>query len=124
MGDQTGAAAGGMISMLISLAILIFYIVCYWKIFTKAGKPGWAILIPIYNVIVFLQIAGKPGWWVILMFIPLVNIIFGIIALVGFCENFGKGVGFVLGLIFLAPIFIPILAFGDARYQPAQPAAG
>jgi hypothetical protein len=57
-------------------------------------------------------------WWVILMLIPFVNIIVLIIALVGLARNFGKGAGFALGLVFLAPIFYPILAWGDARYQP------
>jgi hypothetical protein len=67
---------------------------------------------------VLLKISGKPMWWVILMLIPFVNIIVLIIAIVGLARNFGKGAGFALGLVFLAPIFYPILAWGDARYQP------
>ena len=88
-----------------------------WRVFTKAGKPGWAIIIPIFNLYVFLKIAGKPGWWVILLLIPVVNIIFGIIALINFSANFGKGGGYVVGLIFLPFIFYPILAFGNSTYS-------
>ena len=84
----------------------------------SAGEPGWAAIIPIYNFIVLLKIAGKPVWWFILMLIPFVNFIVAIIAALAVAKNFGKGTGFGLGLAFLAPIFYPILAFGDARYQP------
>jgi len=90
-----------------------------WKVFTKAGKPGWAVIIPLYNAYVFLKIAGKPGWWLILLLVPLLNVIVGIVATVAFARNFGKGIGFVLGLIFLPFIFYPILAFGDAQYLGA-----
>ena len=108
------------------LVLLILVIAGMWKVFVKAGQPGWAILIPIYHIYVFLKIAGKPGWWLLLMLIPLVNIIVGIIAAVAFAQRFGKGGGFVVGLIFLPFIFCPILGFGDAQYSPpiaAAPAA-
>ena len=88
-----------------------------WKIFTKAGEPGWAAIIPIYNFYVMCKIAGKPGWWVILMLIPFVNFIILILVAIGLAHSFGKGSGFGLGLAFLNVIFLPILAFGDARYQ-------
>lgn len=100
------------------LAVIVFVIAAWWKVFTKAGKPGWAAIVPIYNLIVILEIAGKPLWWILLMLIPLVNIIVGIIVYVAFARNFGKGVGFALGLIFLGFIFFPILAWGDAVYRP------
>lgn len=104
------------IGILIELALIIFMAVAVWKVFTKAGEPGWACLIPIYNSYVLLKIAGKPGWWLILLFIPLVNVVVGIMALVGLAENFGKGGGYVLGLLFLPFIFYPMLGFGDAEY--------
>jgi hypothetical protein len=89
-----------------------------WKVYTKAGKPGWAVIIPIYNVIVMLEIVGKPWWWLLLMmFIPVVNIIFVIWMINLLSKSFGKGVGFTLGLIFLSFIFIPILGLGNAKYQ-------
>ncbi len=97
--------------------IAILLIISFWKIFTKAGKPGWASIIPIYNVIVFLEIIGKPWWWLLLYLIPVVNIIFGIWALNLLSKSFGKEVGFTIGLIFLSIIFIPILGLGSAAYK-------
>ena len=97
--------------------ITIIVIVALWKIFEKAGKPGWASIIPIYNVIVLLEIIGKPLWWIILLLIPLVNIIFGIWAVNLLSKSFGKNEGFTIGLIFLPFIFYPILGFGDAKYE-------
>lgn len=99
-------------------ACIVFYIAALWKVFTKAGKPGWAAIIPIYNAIVMLQIAGKPVWWVILLLIPLVNVVVAIMMYIAFARNFGKGVWFALGLAFFSIIFIPILAWGSAQYQP------
>lgn len=92
-------------------------IAAIWKVFTKAGKPGWAAIIPIYNLVVLLQIVGKPIWWIILMLIPIVNIIIQIIVTHQLSKSFGKDVGFTLGLIFLGFIFFPILGFGDAKYM-------
>ena len=112
-----GVGAGGGLMLIVQLVVPIIMIVAMWKVYTKAGQPGWAILIPIYNVYVMLKIAGKPGWWLILLFIPIVNIVIGIMALAGLADNFGKGGGFVVGLIFLPFIFYPILAFGSAKYQ-------
>jgi hypothetical protein len=103
-------------------ALLILVIAGMWKVFTKAGEPGWAAIIPIYNFLVLLKIAGKPMWWIILMLIPFVNLVIAIIVMISLAKNFGKGAGFALGLIFLPPIFYPILGFGSARYSP-QPSA-
>jgi len=111
------AAAGiGMVGIIIYFAIIALMIVSMWKVFAKGGQPGWACLIPFYNIYVMLQVAGKPGWWLILFFIPFVNFIMIIITLAGIATNFGKGVGYVLGLIFLPIIFWPMLAFGSAQY--------
>lgn len=99
------------------VAIVILMIAAIWKVFTKAGKPGWAAIIPIYNLVVLLQIVGKPIWWIILMLIPIVNIIIQIIVTHQLSKSFGKDVGFTLGLIFLGFIFFPILGFGDAKYM-------
>ena len=115
---MNGLLAGGIgFLLIIELAVAFIMIAGMWKVFTKAGQPGWAVLIPIYNAYVLLQVAGKPGWWLILMLIPIINIIVGILAIAGVAANFGKGTGFVLGLIFLPFIFYPILGFGDAVYQ-------
>jgi ABC-type sulfate transport system permease subunit len=112
-----GAAATGGIVLIIQLIVITLMIVTMWKIFTKAGQPGWGILIPIYSTYVMLKVAGKPGWWLLLFFIPIVNIVIGIITLVAIAENFGKGGGFVVGMLFLPIIFYPILAFGSAEYK-------
>ena len=116
--DPAYAANGeyGAGTVIFALAFTILLLVAWWKIFTKAGEPGWASIVPIYNVFVWLRIAGKPGWWIILLFIPLVNIVISIMVTIGLAQAFGKGAGFVLGLIFLPFIFYLILAFGDARY--------
>lgn len=118
---QTGTGIGMFV--FIELALAVFMIATLWKIFAKAGKPGWACLIPIYNLIVMLEIAGKPVWWFLLFFIPVVNLVIMILVLAGLATNFGKGGGFVVGLILLPIIFYPILAFGGAQYRiPAPPA--
>jgi len=105
------------IVIVIYLAIIILMIISMWKIFTKAGKPGWACIIPIYNIIVLLQIIGKPWWWLLLFCIPIVNIVFVIWMTNLLSKSFGKEVGFTLGLIFLSFIFYPILGLGDSKYN-------
>lgn len=113
------AAAGmGIVGTIFMLAFVVLMIASMWRIFTKAGKPGWAAIIPIYNFVVMLQIAGKPVWWIVGMLIPLVNFIVMILLCVGIAKAFGKGVGFAIGMLILGPIFYPILAFGSATYTP------
>ena len=108
---------GGILLILIVIALSLFLIVSFWKVFVKAGQPGWGIFIPIYNIYLLLMIAGKPGWWLILYLIPLVNIVIGILVAIDIAKNFGKDSTFGLGLVFLGFIFYPILAFGSATYQ-------
>lgn len=98
------------------IAVIVFYIICMWKIFVKAGKPGWSSIIPIYSSLVQLEILGRPWWWLLLLFVPLVNIVIAIIMIFDMAKVFGKDTGFGFGLLFLSFIFIPILAFGDAQY--------
>ena len=116
--DDASAAGMGIGGMLFMLVFIVLMIASLWKVFTKAGEPGWASIIPIYNTIVMLKIAGKPWWWFILLMIPLVGFVIAIIAVIALAKNFGKGAGFALGLVFLPFIFFPILAFGDATYSP------
>lgn len=101
---------------MIIIAAFVLIIASMWRVYTKAGRPGWAALIPIYNVYILLKIAGKPGWWLLLVMIPFVDIIIEILIDVGVAKRFGKGIGFAVGLIFLPFIFFPILAFGKAEY--------
>ena len=107
----------GPFGTLVVIAIIAVMIVAGWKLFTKAGEPGWASLIPIYNIIVYLRIAGKPVWWIILFIIPFVNFIVALFVALGVAKNFGKSTGFGIGLWLLAPIFLLILAFDDSKYQ-------
>ena len=108
---------GGLCGGLIGLAFGIFMIIAMWKIFTKAGKPGWASIIPFYNIWVMLEVVGRPGWWLLLMLIPGVNFVIGIILIVDLAKSFGKGGGFAVGLLLLPYVFFPILGFGKAQYQ-------
>lgn len=120
--DLGGAAAGGGIGMLlIQLIVAVLAIAGMWKVFVKAGKPGWAAIIPIYNAVVLLEIAGKPIWWIILLLIPCVNVVVAFIVMIALAERFGKGAGFGIGLALLGFVFFPILGFGDARYLGPAP---
>jgi hypothetical protein len=111
-------AAGIMKTVgIVSAIFTILMIVAMWKIYVKAGKPGWASIVPIYNIIVFLEIIGKPWWWLLIMFfVPIANFIFLIWSINLLSKSFGKGVGFTIGLLVLGPIFILVLAFGGAKY--------
>ena len=110
------------IAMIFGLLIGLLMIVAMWKVFTKAEQPGWASIIPIYNLYVWCKIVGRPWWWILLMLIPLVNFIIAIILCIDMAKSFGKGAGFGIGLAFLGIIFLPILGFGSAQYQGAAAA--
>lgn len=119
-----GGGAAGIIVGIIYLAIIILMIAAMWKIFTKAGKPGWAAIVPIYNIIVLLQICEKPVWWIVLLLIPLVSLVIMIILYVALAQVFGKGVGFAIGMLLLPFVFMPMLGFGSAQYKGGAAAAG
>jgi ABC-type antimicrobial peptide transport system permease subunit len=103
--------------IIISICITVLEIVALWFVFEKAGEPGWAAIIPIYNALIVIKIAGKPWWWILLALIPLVNLIFYILVLDGLSKNFGKTSAFTVGLFFLRFIFLPILGFGKSQYS-------
>jgi uncharacterized protein DUF5684 len=105
-----------IIAIILYIAFIVFLIASIWKIYTKAGQPGWAAIIPIYNIIVLLKIVNKPLWWIILFLIPIVNIIAAIIITHALSKSFGKGAGFTAGLLLLGIVFYPILGFGEAQY--------
>jgi hypothetical protein len=112
MSGSSGAAL-----WIVYVVVVLFMLASMWKVFVKAGQPGWACIIPIYNVYIMLKIAGKPGWWLLLFLIPIVDIVISIMVYLGIAEKFGKSGGFAVGMIFLPFIFFPILAFGSATYQ-------
>ena len=113
MRSQGGLPIGPLI---FAVVVGILMIASLWKVYTKAGKPGWAAIIPIYNLVVLLQIVRKPLWWIVMFLIPIVNFIFLILLYIELAKAFGKSGGFAAGLIFLGVIFFPILGFGSSVY--------
>lgn len=99
-----------------ALALTIFIIASKWKIYEKAGEEGWKAIIPIYNTYILIRIVGKPDWWILLMFIPIVNIVYIIWIYNMLSKSFGKDEGFTAGLLILGIVFFPILGFGSAKY--------
>ena len=102
--------------LFIAIALSLLVIVAEWMIYEKAGKPGWACIVPIYNTLVLLEIVGKPWWWLLLLMIPFLNIIIGIWMLNLLSKSFGKDEGFTVGLILLSVVFFPLLGFGSSKY--------
>jgi hypothetical protein len=116
------------VAIIFLVAFVVFIIAAMWKVFEKAGQPGWAAIIPIYNFYIMTKIGGKPGIWTLWCCIPFVNYVFIIWLYNMISKSFGKDEGFTAGLIFLGFIFWPILGFGSAKYlgpygNPAEFAA-
>ncbi|OAI51395.1 signal peptidase I [Planctomycetaceae bacterium SCGC AG-212-F19] len=112
--------------ILVELAVAVAGIVGMWKVFEKAGQPGWAAIIPFYNVIVLLQIVNRPIWWFFVCLIPCIGfpilaLVFGWMVTQDLAKSFGKDMGFGIGLFFLGFVFYPILGFGDAKYIGPPP---
>ena len=119
--DSGNLGVLGGVWFLFWLVFAVFAIAGMWKAFVKAGKPGWAAIIPIYNTIVMIQVAGRPIWWFFLLLIPFVNIVVAVILILDVAKNFGKGVMFaIFGLILFAPIGWMMLGFGDATYKEVK----
>lgn len=111
--------------LIIVIPIALLFVVTGWRIFSKAGQPGWAILIPFYNLYIFSQVIKRPGWWILLYFASVIPVIGGlgvfcvlVLDYLRLAKIFGKSAGFGVGIILLGFIFLPILAFGDAAYEP------
>lgn len=127
--DDSGAVTGGLMAfgataMIVCLAIAVVFVIALWKFFVKAGQPGWAVLIPIYNSYIMLKIAGRPGWWLLLFLVPLVNIVIMIMVAIDIAKAFGRSAAFGVILLFLlAGIGYLILGFGKATYRPIGTAA-
>ncbi len=115
------AALFGGVWLLFSLAITLLMVVGLWKIFTKAGKAGWLSLIPLVNMVILAQIVGWDGLKILALFVPFLNIIFGLILFLDLARAFGKGSGFGVGLFLLPVIFIPMLGFDSSTYLGPQP---
>ena len=126
--DYSSAGMAAAFSAALLIPIMIIYVITVigmWKTFEKAGKPGWAAIVPIYNYIVLLEIVGKPLWWIFLILFPCTSLIFAIWALNLLSKSFGQSEGFTIGLIIFPYIFFPILGFGNYTYKgPAAAGAG
>lgn len=106
-----------LIYLLFIMMLIVIAAIGMWKVFAKAGKPGWAALVPIYNVIVFLEIIGRPTWWIVLLFIPIVNLAISIITAIDLAISFGKSETFgIVGLWLFSLVGYLMLGFGDAKY--------
>lgn len=120
MDDQmyyTTAAQPDPTMNIVWFVLAVVALVGLWKMFQKAGKPGWAAIVPIYNVIVLLQIVGRPVWWLVLLFIPFVNLVVGIILSIDLAKAYGKGVGWGILAIFLPFVVYPYFGFSnDVKY--------
>jgi len=113
--------------LVIVIPIVLIAIVAIWRVFTKAGQPGWAVLIPFYNLYVYSQVVKRPGWWMLLYFASIIPVVGSLAVLfVSIIDNlrlaklFGKSSGFGVGIILLGVVFLPILAFGDADYDETR----
>ena len=98
------------------LIVWVITVVGMWKVFEKAGKPGWASIIPIYNTIVMLEIIGKPVWWLLRLIFPCTSLVFAVWMINLLSKSFGQSEGFTIGLIFVPFVFYPLLGFGNYQY--------
>lgn len=120
-----GGDDGGLLGFLFSglgtvcwLLVFVLYIVGAWKMFVKAGQPGWASIIPIYNVYIILKIVGRPGWWLILFLIPFVNIVVLLLVSIDLAKSFGKSAVWGIVLLFIFNVIgYLILGWGSDQYQ-------
>jgi hypothetical protein len=122
-GARVGAVVAGIAGafFLVVIAVFLFYVIAAWRVYSKAGVPGWGVLIPIYNVYLWCKIAGRPGWWILLFFIPVVNFIVHLIVSLDVAKSFGRSGAFGAGLWILGFIFVPILGYGSSRYVGPSP---
>lgn len=117
--------AVGVVYFAAMVVVTVISIVSMWRLFTKAGKPGWASIVPIYNTIVQLQIAGRPAWWVLLiLFVPLLNVWVSVVALIDFVRSYQRSGLWVLGLMFLPVIALPWFTFSSKTQYRGPIAAG
>ena len=115
--QQGGGGIAGGLGGLVALVLIVAFVAGVWKTFTKADQPGWAAIVPIYNLYLLLKIGGNQWWWLLVMLVPLVNLYAAYRMYAGVSRAFGQGIGFALGLWFLGFVFFPLLGFGDYRYQ-------
>ena len=114
---QTHSTARTVTTYVVCAAAVVVIAAGCWRVYAKAGLPGWGCLIPIYNLVLLMRLGGKPGWWAIWLFVPLLNFVIYTIVTFEVAKNFGKGVAYTLGLLLCPPLFYAILGLGQARYN-------
>ncbi len=115
--ESEGLSSAARVLMgVLYLGLFVLYAAGLWKLFEKAGYPGWYALVPILNTYTLIRVAGRPGWWIWLTFVPCVGFVVMVLVLVELADSFGRGAGFAVGLVLLSPIFLPILGFGSSEY--------
>lgn len=124
-GANSSIAAAG-IGILVLLAIFVIFalaIVAMWRLYEKAGKPGWASIVPFYNIFVMLEIVGRPTWWfAVILLVPIVQTVFSVIVAIDFAKSYGKGLWYGLGSLFFPFIIYPVMAW-DKNVRYIGPAA-
>lgn len=128
VGTAVGTGIGAMVGLvifiyIIALAASIFTIVCNWRVYKKAGKKGWESIVPIYNIIVLLEITGLPMWYLALFLVPVGNVVVSFLIYIELAKKFGQSAGFGVGLALLNPIFMAILAFNKNYVYQTAPIA-
>ncbi len=123
-----GGGAGTGLVFLISLIVLVWFVIAIaglWKMFQKAGKPGWGAIVPFYNLYLLIEIVGRPGWWFVLLFVPGVNLIIEIILAMDLAKSFGKsGLWGIIFFLLLGGLGYILLGFGSAEYVGPAAAQG
>ena len=106
------------LNAIVGLIVSILAIVGTWRLFVRAGEPGWAAIVPIYNIVVWLRVANKPVWWIVGLLVPVVNVVVAFLVWREIAARFGRGTGFAIGLLLLAPIFLFMIGPKEVAPQP------
>lgn len=115
---STDSSGGGMVGWIIVGALVLLEVIAMWRVFEKAKQPGWAAIIPIYNLYIQLKIANRPGWWLLLYLIPLVNLVVQVVVALDIAKAFGKSTVFgIFGLWLFSFVGYLMLGYGDAKYK-------
>ena len=122
LAENTQGVYGGMSQMpspatiITTVVITLVILAATWKLYQKAGQPGWAAIIPIYDTYIMFKLAWGSGWMFLLLFIPIVDVVVYLMLLWKLAKAFGKGVGMFLMLLLIHPVGLMILGFGSAAY--------
>ncbi len=129
--SSSGSAFGLLLVVVIWIIVYVLFALGMYGSFQKAGQPGWAAFVPIYNFIIMLKVAGRPAswaWFLLLAVVPFVGgivlLVIAIIVLNDISRSFGHGGGFTVGLVLLGPIFWYILWLGPSQYRGPAALAG